>query len=228
MDSLQFQKVEFEDTRPKCAACRNPIEDAYFQLAGRNICPNCAEKVRSRQASPQGPAILRGFLYGLAAAVACGIGYTVVTMATGYSLALIAIAVGYVVGRAVRIGSRGLGGRRCQILAVVLTYFAITMSYAPIIVGQMRDVEKKDVEKKPVAVDQVRPSSSPVAWAAGIVVIVAISLAAPFLEISGGFSGIIGLIIVFVGLAQAWKLTARDPRVLTGPYPVAVEGPAIG
>jgi hypothetical protein len=225
MDSLQFQKAEFKDPRPKCAACRKPMEGSYFQLAGHNICAACAEAVRSRQARPQGPALLRGFLYGLGAAVACAIVYAIVTLATGMSLALLSIAVGYLVGRAVRIGAGEVGGRRCQVLAVALTYFAITMSYAPIIVKEMRDSPRLKSER--AQAESVRTKAGPVALAAGIAAIAAISLAAPFLALAGGAGGIIGLIIVTLGLVQAWRLTARDSRVLTGPYTFA-EGPAVG
>ncbi len=216
MDSLQFQKAEFEDPRPKCAACRKPMGSSYFQLARHNICEACAEAVEKRQARPQGPALLRGFLYGMGAAVGCAIVYAIVTFATGMSLALLSIAVGYLVGRAVRIGAGGVGGRRCQILAVALTYFAITMSYAPVIVKEMRDSPKLKAER--AKAESVRTKVGPVTLVAGIAAISAISLAAPFLALAGGASGIIGLIIVFLGLAQAWRLTARDRRVLTGPY----------
>jgi hypothetical protein len=231
MDSLQFQKAEFEDPRPKCAACRKPMEGSYFQLAGHNICGTCADTVRRRQAHPQAQALLRGFLYGLGAAVGCAIVYAVITLATGMSLALLSIAVGYLVGRAVRIGAGGLGGRRCQILAVALTYFAITISYAPVIVKEMRESPKLKTER--VKAESVRTKVGPVTLAAGIAAISAISLAAPFLALAGGAGGIIGLIIVFLGLAQAWRLTARDPRMLTGPYafaegPPLIERPAIG
>ncbi len=231
MDSLQFQKAEFEEARPKCLGCRNPLEGSYFQLAGRNICANCADAVRNRQGRPQGPAVMRGFLYGLAASVACAVGYAIVTWATGATLALISIAVGYVVGRAVRIGSGGLGGRRCQILAVALTYFAITISYAPAILSGMRDFAKKDAAKvkdgSAPAPKPIRPVSRPVAIVVTTVVIGGMCLAMPFLEIAAGFSGLIGVIIVLVGLAQAWKQTARDPRLLMGPYPLT-GGSAVG
>jgi hypothetical protein len=60
--------------------------------------------------------------------------YALVAILTGLEVGLIAILVGYMVGRAVRHGSGGLGGRPQQILAVVLTYFAITTSYLPVFV----------------------------------------------------------------------------------------------
>jgi hypothetical protein len=55
----------------------------------------------------------------------------------GVEIGIIAIAVGYMVGKAVRAGSRGLGGRPQQILAVLLTYFSITTSYVAVGFYQM-------------------------------------------------------------------------------------------
>ena len=48
-----------------------------------------------------------------------------------------------------------------------------------------------------------------------------LALAAPFLELSADPRGIITLIIIFVGLRTAWKLTARRDIVLMGPYDTA-------
>ena len=48
-------------------------------------------------------------------------------------------------------------------------------------------------------------------------IIFAISLLAPFLGLLTGLSGVIRVIIVLVGLHQAWKQTAADSRVLNGP-----------
>src|SRR5262249_37690109 len=124
MDSLQFQKVELADSGPKCVSCKAKIDNSYFHLAGQTICPTCAEIARASQNRPGNVGVMRGFLYGLGTALACSVGYALLTKATNMQFALAAILVGYLVGRAVRIGSRGLGGRRCQILAVALTYFS--------------------------------------------------------------------------------------------------------
>jgi hypothetical protein len=174
---------------------------------------------------------MRGFLYGLGAAAACSVGYAVITLATHMQLALISILVGYLIGRAVRIGSRGLGGLRCQILAVVLTYLAITTSYVPLVIQAMADQSKKEQAKKadPVKSDSgksaLRPSAG--AFALGVVVITGIAIVSPFLALAGGTGGILGAIILAVGLMQAWKQTRRDERLLMGPYTLE-ERPALG
>ena len=62
--------------------------------------------------------------------MAGALGWGLVTQLTGYEIGLIAVAVGWLVGGAVRLGSKGLGGKPFQALAVALTYLAIVSHYA--------------------------------------------------------------------------------------------------
>jgi hypothetical protein len=48
------------------------------------------------------------------------------------------LAVGYIVGKAMMKGSAGLGGRRYQVVAVALTYAAVSLSFIPLVVSQVR------------------------------------------------------------------------------------------
>lgn len=194
MDSLQFQKAEFADSTPNCSACKVSIKGPYYQLAAQKICAACAELARINQQRPPNSAVLRGTIFGAGMAAVCSAGYAAIVMVTGMELALVAIAVGFMVGRAVRRGSDGLGGRRCQAAAVVLTYLAITMSYIPLMV---RDAAVKDVTAAAY---------------------MAVALFYPLLALTDGVSGILGIVIIAFGLMQAWKQTARDPRVITGPF----------
>ncbi|MEO8097197.1 MAG: hypothetical protein ABI811_05805 [Acidobacteriota bacterium] len=218
MDSLQFQKAEYASGGPPCAACKTPIQQEYFQLAGSNICPACAAKARANQARPSHATVMRGLLYGAGAAVICSVVYASIILITGMGLGLIAVAVGYLVGRAVRTGSRGLGGRR-WVAAVALTYLAITFGYVPVIVQQMgKDDRAKQAAQKDKAPQAARPASSVGMIAVGLVVLTGIAMVAPILNLMSGVGGILGVVIIGVGLLQAWKLTARDERLLVGPY----------
>jgi hypothetical protein len=49
--------------------------------------------------------------------------------------------------------------------------------------------------------------------------IVGLALVSPFLMITQGFSGILGIVILFFGLQRAWIKTRGDDRILMGPYP---------
>jgi hypothetical protein len=45
-----------------------------------------------------------------------------------------------------------------------------------------------------------------------------LALASPFLELSSPVSGLIGLVILYVGMQFAWKSTAGSKVPVTGPY----------
>ena len=238
MDRLQFRKAEFAVHRRECALCRGEIERMYFHLNGQAICPACAGSAQARQRRPSHVAVLRGLVYGGGMAVLCSIGYAIFTMVTNMEVALIAIAIGFLIGRAVRTGSRGLGGRRCQALAVLLTYFAIIMGYLPPVVKQMRETTAKVAEKgAEVRTASLARSAQPPApkpslarWliAVGVIGIgvAFVAIAAPVAVLTSGASGIISVLILLLGLQRAWRETARDARVLMGPYELE-EAPAI-
>ena len=244
MDTLQFQKAEFAAGKSQCVLCRATIEQTYFHLNGQVICPACAERAQAGQQRPNNTWVLRGLLYGAGMAILCAIGYAIFTMATNMEMALISVAIGYLVGKAVRAGSHGLGGRRCQVLAVMLTYFAIIMGYLPPAIKGMQEITKKAEAKKaglnskqldiaeataaspnssaPPAGQRPGRKASLLGWMLAVVmvavVVVFVAVAAPFAVLASGFSGIISVLILFFGLQRAWKETARDSRLLMGPY----------
>ena len=210
---LQFDQVEWQDLRPKCTACGEVLEGTYFQLAGHNICPNCAEQVRTGQQRPSMTAVLRGALYGLGAAIVGAAGYALFLVLTNIEFAWITIGIGWLIGTAMRQGSGGLGGRRMQVLAVLLAYFAITISSAPVIARQwLQSAQAEAAKNKEKPPREVTP--------AGYVVVAAIALLSPVLSFLGGgiVSPLLGLFILAVGLYQAWRMTARDARHLAGPF----------
>jgi len=198
MDDLQFQKAEFGDNRPVCPMCKRAMEGTYYQYAGHVICASCGDRVRAGQKQPGPEHLLRGLAFGAGAAVACSVAYAAITAFSGLEIALVAILVGYLVGRAVRIGAHGLGGRNFQMIAVALTYFSITGSYLLLALRE--------------------PGAEVVRNPGGVVMMLGIALASPLLGVAGGISGILGLAIIAFGLMQAWRQTAPDPRVLKGPF----------
>ena len=140
-----------------------------------------------------------------------------VAIVTGLEIGLIAILVGIMVGKAIRNGSYGVGGRPQQILAVALTYFAITTSYVPVFVYQ--------AVKHPIKQEQKASAAQPkehMSVGAALLTIVLLAAAAPFLSLfSGGnpISGLISLFIIYIGLQRAWALTARPDILVSGPFP---------
>jgi hypothetical protein len=162
---------------------------------------------------------VRGVLFGIVGALIGLAIYATVAIATGLVLGLVSLAVGYIVARAILIGSGGRTGRRYQVAAALLTYAAVSLAAIPIAVSQVWKVE---AELKKIPAADVRNVSDPSATAAAndsattgerisllptLGRLVMIGLASPFLDLQESSQGIIGLIILAVGIRIAWRMT---------------------
>jgi hypothetical protein len=141
--SLDFERAEkASHSASACAQCATPITDRYFTLGSHVLCESC--HLAFQNAKAPGNAASRFFgaaaLGTAAAAIGCAL-WMLVTELTGYEIGLIAIAVGYLVGMAVHVGARRMGGVAYQLLAVFLTYSAIVMTYVPMIADQFMATE---------------------------------------------------------------------------------------
>lgn len=230
---LQFDRVEYASTptTTACANCRKAIVQSYYELNGKFICSNC------HQALTQGGAdddrmlrVGRAAMAGLGAAILGAFVWWGVRKLTGYEVGLISIGIGIAVGKAVRWGSHHRGGWAYQLLAILLTYSAVTMNYVPdIIQGAMKANEKQTNVAKtgttPQPAVQKANAAAPAEDAPGfgtlllaIAGLIAIAAAAPFLA---GIDNIIGIAIIAFGLYEAWKINKRVPLTFTGPFSVA-------
>jgi len=231
---LQFQHAEPlpsanapAGSGKRCVACKQPIANTYYHAQGQVVCPLCADRIQSGQQAPPALSLARAALYGAGAALGGCLLYATVAIATGLEVGLIAIVVGYMVGKAIRHASNGLGGRPQQILAVTLTYFAITTSYIPVFVYHNMKHPDQTLESGQT---EVRSEESPegalkrisVSRAIGILLLLA--AVAPFLSLGSGISGLISLFIIFIGLQRAWRLTGRSEILVMGPYESAAPG----
>ncbi|HEX6643433.1 MAG TPA: hypothetical protein VF037_02085 [Gemmatimonadales bacterium] len=204
---LRFDATPDADAAaPACARCRRGIEAAYYDAGGAIVCEGCKSALEAEAvAGSAGGRLSRALLYGLGGAVAGAVLYYAILALTGYEIGLVAIAVGWMVGRAVQIGSRHRGGRIYQAIAVGLTYIAIVSTYIPYIVG--------GIEEVPVSAG----GAGLLGLAMGIGMLLVLAMAAPFLA---GLENIVGLLIIGFALWQAWQMNRRVPLVITGPYAV--------
>jgi hypothetical protein len=220
---LQFQHAEpIEATASSasgaqtCVVCKQPAGDSYYHAQGQVVCPLCAQRIQTGQQAAPAVSLMRAALYGGAAALGGCLLYALVAIVLHAEIGLIAILVGWMVGKAIRHASYGRGGRPQQILAVALTYFAITTSYIPVILYQAA-AHPQRVEQQQVQTTGARLRVNFGSLALYLLMIAAV---APFMSLTSGFSGLISLFIIFIGLRQAWKLTERREILLMGPYPV--------
>jgi hypothetical protein len=242
-DSLQFERAEYADAAAAaaCGVCGNTVTDEYFSVGNQVHCGRCADQVR-REHEPQGNRFgrgLRAVAAGTMAAVFGTLVYYGVLAATGYEIGLIAIAVGYIVGLSVRSASGGRGGWAYQTLAVVLTYLSIVTSYVPMMIQELAEEREASAAEGPAEAGAPQPADVAVVnasatepetatfgrKAAVVIALLAFACVSPFV---GGAQNIVGLIIIGIGLYEAWKLNRRVDLEISGPHPVnAAPSPAV-
>ena len=196
-DALQFDTAEPsvpQFASLSCAVCSQPLRDSYHEVNGKTVCAGCRAGLEAARGS-----FPRAILLGAGAGFAGWAIYFAILKITSFELALIAILVGYMVGKAVNAASGGRGGRAYQILAVVITWVACTSAYLPLLAAEMNSAE----------------ASGAAVW----IVAEGLALVLPFLSIT---QSPIGLVILGVGVWQAWTLNRRVTLQFSGPHAVAV------
>jgi hypothetical protein len=187
-----------------CALCRTPIVSTYFALRDKVLCPTCHTRVT---APPPGSELGRfaiASLFGLGAGLLGAVIWFAVRRVAHIEIGIVAIVVGFLVGKAVRKGSGNRGGVGYQILAVGLTYFCVAANYVPDIVEAVVEVFHR--HNATVTTGMI-PSLA--------FFVVKQALETPFLRLP---ENLISLLIIGFALWEAWKLNQHRPLPITGPY----------
>ena len=259
-EDLQFDRVETTDPSGDpaalptvtCAVCGRSVGASYYTANDKPICASCRDAVTSAAATPRsaGPLLLAG-LFGLGAAIAGAAIYYAVIAIANLEIGIVAILIGYMVGWAVRKGAGGRGGRRFQILAVALTYWAVGLAYAPLAFKQLVGGDTKKSSASALTTDSAAGptigerlgdsvksadstaktvsanndvSGNEALKAVGALVVLVFAL--PVLSVFGSLPfGLISALIIFIGMRQAWQMTAPPRLAISGPYRVGT-GPA--
>jgi hypothetical protein len=245
----QFGTAEYE-AKPGtevCKSCKQTLSGTYYRVNGILACERCVDQLKAQQPKDNHAAFVRGFAFGIGGAIAGLILYAVFGILTGLVIGYVSLAVGYIVGKAIKFGSSGIGGRRYQIAAALLTYAAVSMAAIPMGISEV--IKHKNTLPPPHA-QQPAPSASQTEQPAADEAIVAppassnprkplnipallatlafVGLASPFLALQDPIHGLIGLVILFVGIRIAWQLTAGPKLDILGPFRtgVAVSSPS--
>jgi hypothetical protein len=255
---LQFDRAEFgaQPADPVCAACQQPIADRYFDVNGQMTCATCRAAIANTLENDPGwsaPFIALGA--GLGGGIVGSILYYAVLKLTGYEIGLIAIVVGLLVGRCVRWGSGGRGGRGYQVMAVAITYIAIVSTYVPFVIQGLRESEaakqntavegaqSPGAQNGSAANDKTSPeatgasssdqqeekTSFGAAEVTGLGAVIALGilfLLMLAMPFLAGVQNIIGLLIIGFALWEAWKVNRRMPLAIAGPFALAPAGAA--
>jgi len=232
----QFGTAEYKSASGPdlCKSCQQQLSGSYYRINGLLACESCTRKLREQTPKDTHSAYVRGIVFGVGGAIAGLILYSAFGIITGIEIGYVALAVGWLVGTAIKKGSNGIGGRRYQIVAVALTYAAVSMSAVPIGISYMMKQKPASVishspygssatDSRPGTASSDEPATSTPAKAkmslgAAVGALLFAGLASPFLELQDGFSGLIGLVIIFVGMRIAWKMTGAPPLEILGPF----------
>jgi hypothetical protein len=239
---LQFDRAE--PAQPSaagttCASCKQPLRDSYYEVNGKVVCASCRALVEQHLT---GGSFLNSTLLGLGAAVLGAGVYFAIELLTGYEFGLVAVLVGFLVGGAVRKGSRGAGGWRYQTLAIGLTYLAVVVTDGSLIIRAVLKDDSPSASQPAAVADSGRtvtaPATAPESGADSTTAAVTPATAAPpthspqvaMLLMLGfliaapvviGFSNPLHLVIVGFALYEAWKLNRMPAFKIAGPYQLA-------
>jgi len=228
MSDLQFDRAVSSHSTSStdglavtCAACHAAITDSYYDVNGHTVCSTCRIAAEAAAETPRGVGPLAiAAACGFFAAVAGALIYYAVLAFANLEIGIVAILIGYMVGYSVRRGARG-GGRRFQILAVVLTYAAVALAYTPIIIRGVTDAQNNGRNEQRAEAMDGTSQSNVVMRGEKALVLFGLAAALPVLVIFNSFpSGLISAFIIFIGLRQAWKMTAAPHIQVLGPYRV--------
>ncbi len=244
----QFGMAEYatNPTGHLCQFCQQPLSGTYYRVNAAMACPGCAERLRSEIDKDKHAAYVRALTYGIGAAVVGLIGYALIAiLLQGWVLSYMSIGVGWLVGTAMMKGSSGVGGRRYQIAAALLTYAAVSMAAVPIwihfadekkhqrqaqqqkLADEQRQLEQESgqrpLEPQPApGAAKPRAERPPVSLGTWLGRVALIGLASPFVQLQGNpFWGAMGLLILFFGMRIAWRIAEGKPFGVYGPFAYA-------
>src|SRR5882762_1599925 len=90
-----------------CRACNQTITGEYYRVNGVQACAGCVEKVKQQMPKDTHAAFMRGILFGVGGAIAGLIVYSLFGIITGIMIGYVSLAVGWLVGKAMKAGSKG-------------------------------------------------------------------------------------------------------------------------
>jgi hypothetical protein len=114
-----------------CAACSRPILDTYFAIGNQVLCAPCKTAATAPPTGSGFVRFLKAVLFGTAAGLLGAAIWYGIRIITNYEIGLIAVLVGFLVGKAIHIASGRRGGIGYQILAILITYCCIAANYVP-------------------------------------------------------------------------------------------------
>lgn len=155
----QFAPLRLDPTSASgpvtCVKCGTVLRGSYHTINEQMACAKC-RFAAEESAKNGGSAFGKAAVYGIGAAIGGAIAYYAFTRLVNFPFKFGAILVGLGVAQAVHVGSGKSGGRRFQIMAVLLTWCAIGGSFAPFLLqGVTEGAQTVIVEDAQARIDSI-------------------------------------------------------------------------
>jgi len=133
VDDLQFSTAEpgisaTPASGPSCTVCGQAIVSDFFALGEAVLCPSCCARATAPASGSKLGRVFKSSFLGMAAGLIGAVLWFVIRRVAHMEVGLVAVLVGFMVGKAVRSGSGDRGGRGYQVLAVTITYCCIAIN----------------------------------------------------------------------------------------------------
>lgn len=184
-----------------CVSCRRALTESYHTAGGEPVCDICRTSLEAatRGVTETG-VIVKATLLGLGAMFAGAFVYWAVMRFAHLEIGLVAILNGWMVGKAMRKGADGRGGRWLQVVGALLVYASVALAYLPFALQQ---------------------STADYPGLVGAITLAVFTIALPVVAIMGSLpGGLLSALIIGFGMLQAWQLTGTPRIAFQGPFRV--------
>jgi hypothetical protein len=155
-----------------------------------------------RPGAGDGVLFARATMFGMVGLAAGALVYGLFMAITGIDVGYLAIGVAWLVARMMMVGSRDRGGPQYQVTALLLTYLAVAIG-----------------EGLSDGISAWRSDGPFPLSPRNLSLLARDGLASPLLDLrdSAGW-GLLGILILFVGLRAAWRMTSGEPGAVRRPF----------
>lgn len=185
----------------QCSVCLRTITASYHTVNGAPACESCRTILSAIGAPIREPLpIAKALVLGFGAALVGAVIYWAVIRFFRLEIGIVAVLNGWMVGKALRVGSGGRGGRVLQVAAAMLTYLSVGMAYVPLALQAGATI--------------------------GLSTLLSAALLPVYVILGSLPGGLISALIIGFGMVQAWQLTAAPVLDIEGPFRVG-NAPAV-
>jgi len=236
-ETLSFHDEPAAAGPATCSRCHLPISQ-YWSIDGGVYCERCMHEVLAQRTSSEGAGtrVVKALTFGLGGMLAGAIVWYAVAKYADLQIGLIAILLGWLVGKGIQHGSGKRGGLGYQLLAVTITYLGIGLASVPFVLegaaekpavvadslaGPATDAEFATLDSAIGAGQELEHDANgpAAAIALGLLALVALAFTLPVLVVFKGGSLITGIIYA-IALYEAWKHSRGVAPAVSGPHQV--------